>query len=478
MRMQLKFVYRVSSRLSEKNLAGYLNGDYNNYVNVDSSVHIRRISQQPVEFGHYVLGGFQQILSQSVLILITIIAILIYNPVLFALLFVILAPPIILISFLMKKRINSIRKTAKDISEKTIQYLKEALTGFIESNLYNGKPFFSKRYNVSQSQFNDVLSEQLVVQNMPSRVIEMFAILGLLILILIHSFTANTNSISIITLGAFIAAAYKIIPGIVKILISSGQIKTYEFTIDDLVKNKSLSPKIISEKKLPLHSIEFKNVSFHFKVEPVLKELSFFVSKGDFVGLSGISGKGKTTIMNLLLGFLEPAEGRILVNGTPTEMQQRQAFWENISYVKQQPLLIYDTILKNITLNESIFDFQKLEEVLRVTGLKEIVSKFPEGYNKIITEEGKNLSGGQRQRIAIARALYKDADLIILDEPFSELDRYSEDCLIKYFSQLASHGKIIILITHNKESLLLCNKIISLDEKRSALIGDIDSWLS
>jgi ABC-type multidrug transport system fused ATPase/permease subunit len=236
--MQLKFVYRVSSRLSEKNLAGYLNGDYNNYVNVDSSVHIRRISQQPVEFGHYVLGGFQQILSQSVLILITIIAILIYNPVLFALLFVILAPPIILISFLMKKRINSIRKTAKDISEKTIQYLKEALTGFIESNLYNGKPFFSKRYNVSQSQFNDVLSEQLVVQNMPSRVIEMFAILGLLILILIHSFTANTNSISIITLGAFIAAAYKIIPGIVKILISSGQIKTYEFTIDYLVKNK------------------------------------------------------------------------------------------------------------------------------------------------------------------------------------------------------------------------------------------------
>ena len=477
-RMHLKFIYQVSSRLSEKNLTGYLNGDYNDYVNIDSSVHIRRISQQPIEFGHYVLGGFQQIISQSVLILITIIAILIYNPVLFALLFIILAPPIILIGFLMKKKINSIRKTAKDISEKTIQYLKEALTGFIESNLYNSKPFFAKRYKVSQSQFNNVLAEQLVVQNMPSRVIEIFAILGLLILILIHSFTANANSISIITLGAFIAAAYKIIPGIVKILISSGQIKTYEFTIDDLVKNKSFSSKNVSEKKVPLHSIEFKNVSFQFKAEPVLKQLSFFISKGDFIGLSGISGKGKTTMMNLLLGFLEPDEGRILINGIPVEMQQRQAFWKNISYVKQQPLLIYDSILKNITFNESIFDFQKFEEVLRVTGLKEIVSKFPEGYNKVITEDGKNLSGGQRQRIAIARALYKDADLIILDETFSELDRYSEDCLIKYFSELASQGKIIILITHNKESLLFCNKIISLDEKRSTLIGYIDSWLS
>lgn len=115
---------------------------------------------------------------------------------------------------------------------------------------------------------------------------------------------------------------------------------------------------------------------------------------------------------------------------------------------------------------------------MRVTGLKDLITNYAEGYNKTITENGKNVSGGQRQRIAIARALYKDADVIILDEPFSELDRYSEDGLLKYFSELSRQRKIIILITHNQESLLFCNKIISLDEKRSALIGDIDSWLS
>jgi len=474
---QLKFVYAVASRLSGENLTHYLNDSFMNFVSVDSSVQIRKISQQPIEFGHYVLTGFQQIISQSVLILLTVVALLLYKPILFFLLLLILSPAIILAGFLMKKKLNIFRKSAKSLSEKSLQHLKEALSGFVESNVFQSKTFFSNRYRHSQSEFNNVLSNQMVIQNMPSRLIEIFAVLGLLFLIVIHSFTAG-NSISVITIGAFMAAAYKIIPGVVKILNSSGQIKTYEFTIDDLVKNKQLTSKNISEKKLSLHSIEFKNVSFHFKVDPVLEQLSFFMSKGDFIGLSAISGKGKTTMMNLLLGFLEPDEGRILINGIPAEMQQRQAFWKNISYVKQQPLLIYDSILKNITLNESIFDFQKLEEVLRVTGLKEIVSKFPEGYNKIITEEGKNLSGGQRQRIAIARALYKDADLIILDEPFSELDRYSEDGLIKYFSESASRGKIIILITHNKESLLFCNKIISLDEKRSALIGDIDSWLS
>jgi ABC-type bacteriocin/lantibiotic exporter with double-glycine peptidase domain len=475
---RLKFVYAVASRLSEKNLMNYLNGTFSDYVTVDSSVHIRKISQQPIEFCHYVLTGFQQIISQSVLILLTIIALIIYNPLLFCLLFLILAPAIILAGILMKKKLNFVRKAAKSLSEKTLQHLKEAISGFIESNIFHSKSFFLNRYKGTQRQLNNVLSDQLVIQNMPSRLIEIFAVLGLLFLIIIHWFTTASNAISVITIGAFMAAAYKIIPGVVKILNSSGQIKTYEFTVDDLLKNNYAVPKNISQKKSPLDSVEFRNISFQFSGEPLLKHVSFVVSKNDFTGLSAISGKGKTTMMNLLLGFLEPDEGSILVNGISAEMTERQEFWKNISYVKQQPLLIYDSILKNITLNENVFDFQKLEEVLRVTGLKEIVSNFHEGYNKIITEDGKNLSGGQRQRIAIARALYKEADLIILDEPFSELDKYSEDCLLQYFSELANHGKIIILITHNKESLLFCNKIISLDEKASACISDFDSRLS
>lgn len=474
---QLKFVYAVASRLSTQNLMYYLEDSFSNYVSIDSSVQIRKISQQPIEFSHYVLAGFQQIISQSVLILLTVIALLIYNPVLFFLLLLILTPAIILAGFLMKKKLSFVRKSAKSLSEKAIQYLKEALSGFIESNIFQSKTFFSNRYRNSQSQFNKVLSDQLVIQNMPSRLIEVFAVMGLLFLIIIHSFTA-ADSISVITIGAFMAAAYKIIPGVVKILNSSGQIKTYEFTIDDLLKNNRRIPENICEEKLVIHSVEFRNVSFRFLDEAVFKHISFSLSKGDFAGLSGISGKGKTTMMNLLLGFLEPGNGKVLINGISSEMQQLQQFWKNISYVKQQPLLIYDSILKNITLDESVVDFQKLEEVLRVTGLKEILSSFPEGYNKVITENGKNLSGGQRQRVAIARALYKDADLVILDEPFSELDRYSEDCLLTYFSELANHGKTIILITHNKESLLFCNKIISLDEKESACFGDIDSWLS
>ena len=291
--MQLRFVYGVASRLSQKKLSNYLDGNYNNYVNIDSSVHIRNISQQPIEFGHYVLGGLQQIISQSVLILITVIAILIFNPILFPLLFAILVPPIILTGLLMKKKLTAIRAMAKPVSEKTLQHLKEALSGYVESNVYGRKDFFSKRYRTSQSGFNIFLSEQQAIQNMPSRLIEVFAILGLFVLILINSFTAHSNSIGLITLGAFMAAAYKIIPGIVKILNSNGQIKTYEFTINDLLKTEEYAAVKKEKAGNKLYSAEFRNVSFSYKDEPVLDNFSLQISRGDFIGLSGNPEKEK-----------------------------------------------------------------------------------------------------------------------------------------------------------------------------------------
>ena len=463
-RMQLRFVYGVASRLSRQKLLNYLNGSYNSYVNTDSSVHIRSISQQPIEFGHYVLGGLQQIISQSVLIVVTIIAVLIYNPVLFPLLFVILTPPVILTGFLMKKKLTAIRVMAKPAGEKTFQHLKEALSGYIESNLYGRKDFFSKRYHSSQSAFNIFLSEQQVIQNMPSRLIEVFAILGLFILILLNSFTAKSNSIELITLGAFMAAAYKIIPGIVKIMNSNGQIKTYEFTVKDLLQQEEY-PSIIKELNNDnFFSVEFKNISFRYKEEPVLHNFSLHISAGDFVGLTGKSGKGKTTIINLLLGFLEADAGSLCINNVLTTAGMRRQYWGNISYVKQQQLILNDSIINNITLTENLYNPQRLENAISASGLRELIDKYPERINKIITEDGKNISGGQRQRIALARALYKESGLIILDEPFSELDRDSENLLLQHCRQLCAGGKIILLVTHNKESLSFCSKIISLDE--------------
>jgi len=459
--LHYRFIYEVASRLSKNNLLNYMEGSYHDYVHTDSSVHTRRISQQPIEFCHYVLGGTQTIIGQAILISTAIIAILFFNAVLFPLLFIILAPPVILIGHLMKKKLDDIRKNAKLTSRKTMQYLQEALDGFVESNLYKSKDFFIRRYFLKQVKFNKFLADQQVIQNVPSRLIEVFAIFGLLVLVLINTYTIHSNTIQLITIGAFMAAAYKIIPGIVKILNSLGQVKAYEFTIHDLLQNKFSSPPGI-ETNETIRSIDFDNVSFSFREKKLVNNLSFSIQQGEFIGLTGLSGKGKTTTINLLLGFMNPDSGNILINKTSTTQAERRQFWNKIAYIKQEPFFIHDSICKNITLQET-HDPQRINQMMGITGLHNILHQQDDGIDMLIAENGKNISGGQRQRLIMARALYKEADLVILDEPFNELDWETEKEFLQHFSKLADSGKIVMLISHHQKSLSLCSKIISLD---------------
>ena len=207
-KMQYRFVYAVASRISRKNLSQYFNDDYISYVNIDSSVANRKISQEPIEFAHYVLNGVQQVFSQLVLILITIAAVIVFNPLLFPLLILILAPPVFLIGFLMKRKLNAASVHGKKTSEKTMQHLQEALSGYVESNVYKKNDFFINRYHRLQVQLNHYLSDRLIIQNMPPRLIEVFAVFGLLILVLIHFFTSRSNSIPLVTIGALMVAAW------------------------------------------------------------------------------------------------------------------------------------------------------------------------------------------------------------------------------------------------------------------------------
>jgi ABC-type bacteriocin/lantibiotic exporter with double-glycine peptidase domain len=261
------------------------------------------------------------------------------------------------------------------------------------------------------------------------------------------------------------AAAYKIIPGIVKIMNLNGQIKTYELAMTEMLKNKPANEiKQSTKTASPIQSLDFKNVNYHYPQLRVLNNLSFSVNKGDFVCITGQSGKGKTTIVNLLLGFLQPTAGCILINNEKLNHGELKNNWPSIAYMRQQSFLIHDSILRNITLDENSFDKEKLEKAIHISGISEMVQSFPEGLNKIIAENGKNISGGQQQRIALARTIYKDADLMLLDEPLNELDEPSQEKILEQLSRLCKNGKTIILISHNRNSISYSTKTIFLDE--------------
>lgn len=465
LRFQHHFFYGVASRLSKRNIVHYLKGDHIRFVNVDSSVHIRQISQQPIEFSHYILTNVQQVISQGILILFTVCAILIYEPVLFLLLLLLLLPPITVLSCFIRKRSKQIRVHTKITSEKTIQHLQESLGGYIESNIYDKSDFLTNRYHNYQQQLNNNIASQQTLQGLPSRLVEVFAVLGFFILLLINKWSVKGPVIDLLTIGIFMAAAYKIIPGIIKILNSTGQIKTYEFTLNDLlaVEEPLFKTDIAPHTVLPLCSISFNNISFCYKDSQILKDISFHIDQGDFVGISAVSGRGKTTVINLLLGFLMPCEGTILINSRAADVDARKQYWKKIAYVKQQNYFIHDTIIKNITLCDHESDHERLAYAVNFCGLDTLVYSEADGLNKIVRENGKNLSGGQRQRVMLARALYHDFDMLILDEPFGEMDQQAENNILLQLKQLAQSGKIILFITHNASSLTYCNKLITLE---------------
>ena len=260
------------------------------------------------------------------------------------------------------------------------------------------------------------------------------------------------------------AAAYKIIPGIVKVINLTGQMKAYEFSVADLMEQEERMKQAgITGATDNIVSIEWRNTWFKYGDRVLLNDFSAVIHKGDFVGISGESGIGKTTLLNLLLGFLPVEKGDILVNGKRMNSEEIRQYWPQIGYVRQQGFFIHDTVLRNITLEEEGYEKEKLEQAIHASGLDVVLKNFPEGLGKIITENGKNISGGQQQRIAIARALYKDASLLLLDEPFNELDDEAAGSLLEYCRKLTASGKTIVMITHDKKSLSYCNKVITLD---------------
>jgi ABC-type multidrug transport system fused ATPase/permease subunit len=462
------FFYNVATRLSKRNAINYLKSDHTQFIEIDSSVFIRRISQQPIEFSNYILTNLQQVISQSILIIFTLVAILLYHPVLFLFLFALLLPPVVLLAYFIRKRLRTVRENTKITGQRAIQHLQETLAGYIESNLYHKNDFFTNRYNNYQQQLNQNIATQQTLQGLPSRLIEVFAILGFFILIAVNKWSGGVAAVDLLNVSVFMVASYKIIPGVVKILNCTGQMKTYQFVLNELqpVEDNVVTSQLPPTPVPHIKQIRFDGVGFNFGQQHILKDLSFEIVSGEFVGLFGKSGSGKTTLINILLGFIKQDSGIISINRQSKDSLERRTYWPRISYIKQQTFFINDSILRNITLSDGDPDAVKLAEIITFCGLDEMLAKYPEGIDKIITENGKNISGGQRQRMMLARALYHDFDLLIIDEPFSELDERAEHQLLTRLKQLTAQGKIILFITHNQASLSFCTQTIMLHDEK------------
>ena len=221
-----------------------------------------------------------------------------------------------------------------------------------------------------------------------------------------------------------------------------------------------------NEQHIPFSNIiRVSDLVFNYGNSPI-NFGSFTIRKGEYVGFRGYSGIGKTTLFNLILGFLSPSEGRIEIDGNPLTPANRASWLLNIGYVPQEPYIFEGTVAQNIALGKEDASPERVLEVLEKVRLLEWVNSLPDSINTTLGEGGSRLSGGQKQRIAIARALYKGARVLLLDEATSSVDIAAEREINTMLCELKSvqNDLTILSIAHRESTLAFCDRIIDLEE--------------
>ena len=224
-------------------------------------------------------------------------------------------------------------------------------------------------------------------------------------------------------------------------------------------------------------AIEFDRVAFAYDpAAPVLKDVSFSIDAGQFVGIVGPTGSGKSTVVTLIPRLYDVTAGRVLLDGVDVRDYKLDALREQIGFVLQDTVLFRGTVRENIVYGRPEASLSEIVDAAKVANAHEFITRMPNGYNSVVGEKGVTLSGGERQRIGIARALVRNAPILILDEPTAALDIESEKLVVEALERLMK-GRTVITIAHRLSTIRYADKIIVIDGGRVAEKGTHDELL-
>lgn len=479
------FGFGQQADLRLKLMHAYLTAPYIFHLNRNTAILIQNIINETLEFANGVL--MPVLFAASNLTIISALMLLLVKTDLIAttsILGILLLGFYLLYNF--KDRITQWGKQGSEASIEMIRVINHGLGGLKETRLIGCESYFEIQMAEQAKICKETVTNYNAFSLLPRYTLEALLITFLVGFTIVSLLDNRSPQNLASTLGIFGMASFRLLPAVSNLMQSFSGIRRSSYVVDKLYfdlkevekvqEDKELKPLIetsdVSDSRYSRPVISFKkqisldNINYCYPnvSEPALKGISLVIKKGQSIGLIGKSGAGKTTLVDVILGLLTPESGDIKVDGISIEGTQR--YWQNlIGYIPQSIFLIDDTIERNIAFGvlDNQIDRRRLDKAIQAAQLTDLVNQLPDGIKTVVGERGVRFSGGQRQRVGIARALYHEREILVLDEATAALDNETESLVNEAIKSL-SGTKTMIIIAHRFSTIKHCDCVYLIEK--------------
>ncbi len=469
---QLKVVWSTAHGIASRMMEQYMYQPYEFFLRNNSSELGAQLLYEVTQLARFFLLPLTDVTARTFVSLAILGMLFFVNAVLTLFALLTLGGAYLLIYFGVRKYLSRVGMKRFKANQMRFRASSEALSGIKTIKILGRENFFLQRFVVASNKFSSIIPMAQAVSMVPRYLVETMAFGGIIAIVL-YLLAASRDLNSIIpVLSLFALAGYRLLPSLQMIFKSVSQIRYNHAVLDAIFESMVETRKALETKK----AFKVEKLSFQREIrvedlvfkyagtdEVVLKNINLVIPRGSSVAFVGSTGSGKTTLVDLIVGMLYPARGKVLVDGvelTPGNVAQ----WQRIAgYVPQEVMLYDDTVMNNIIFGLETYDVASVYEAAKTARIHDfIVNELPDGYDTVVGEQGVRLSGGQRQRIGLARALYSKPEVLVLDEATSALDVITEEAVMQAINRLKSKVTTI-QIAHRLDTVRNCDRIYLLD---------------